>query len=199
MKYEPILDLIRYAEGTSRKRTPKAEGYNTTLSYGAFTGGRVNLTRMNLREIDNLQTRMLRHPKNRWNSSAIGAYQIVRTTLRKIKQKLGVSGDQLFDEAFQDRCALFLLGGRGVDKWLAGRMSDKQILLNLAKEWASFPTASGRGYYSNQKNTPITPQQVLDTLKKVREADEYSPDQPVRRDGGFMELLRALFRVFFVR
>lgn len=62
--YRPMLDLIGFAEGTDRKR-----GYNETLAYGAFTGGDVDIVSMTLQEVDALQTRMLKHPVNSFNSS----------------------------------------------------------------------------------------------------------------------------------
>jgi len=67
-------------------RADRKRGYNETLAYGAFTGGDVDLVAMTLQAIDALQTRMLKHPDNRFNSSALGRYQIVRTTLRAIRK-----------------------------------------------------------------------------------------------------------------
>lgn len=197
MPYKPILDLIAYAEGTSKKRTPKAEGYNTTLSYGAYTGGSVNLTAMTLAEVDDLQTRMLRHPRNKWNSSAVGRYQIVRTTLRRIKKALGLSDKTYYDEETQDKMAVYLLRYRGLDKYLAGKLQEDQLILNLSKEWASFPQPNGRGYYSNQRNTPISVTDVRQVLRQIKE------DRPVERqevevaEGKGEHWLLRLIRVFF--
>lgn len=101
-----MLDLIANAEGTGKN-------YNTTLGYGAFTGGPVNLTNMTLDQVDALQTRMLRHPGNRWNSSAVGRYQIVRTTLRNLRKRFGLSGSMVFSPALQDALARALVAGRG--------------------------------------------------------------------------------------
>lgn len=161
----PILELIAYAEGTTPERNPNAEGYNTTLGYGAYTGGSVNLTGMTLKEVDQLQTRMLKHPDNRWNSSAVGRYQIVRTTLRSLKKKLKLPDDAVFDEKLQDRLALELLNQRGLKAFKSGQISEARLINNLSKEWASFPTTSGVGYYSNQKDTPITPDRVRSALR----------------------------------
>ena len=132
--YRPMLDLIGFAEGTDRKR-----GYNETLAYGAFTGGDVDLVAMTLEAIDALQTRMLKHPDNRFNSSALGRYQIVRTTLRAIRKTLKLPPSALFDAEMQDRCACYLLGLRGIDKYLAGRLLEDTLINNLAHEWASLP------------------------------------------------------------
>jgi muramidase (phage lysozyme) len=80
---------------------------------------------------------MLQHPKNRLNSSACGRYQIVRTTARAIRDKLPsrYPGNRIFDEACQDEMACYLLGVRGVDKYLAGRLSEDTLIANLAQEW----------------------------------------------------------------
>lgn len=154
----PILDLIGQTEGTDR-----GDSYNETLGYGAYTGGDVNLVGMTLDEVDALQTQMLRHPDNSWNSSAAGRYQIVRKTLRNLRQELGLRGDERFDEAMQDRLAVHLLETRGLSRWRAGEISDTQFLNALAQEWASLPTAEGRGHYKGQR-AATTPKKVLAAL-----------------------------------
>lgn len=168
--YRPLLDLIGITEGTDR-----GDGYNETLAYGALTGGDVDLVSMTLTEIDALQTRMLKQPNNRWNSSAVGRYQIVRTTLRAIRKTLGLTGKELYDAEMQDRLACFLLGQRGIDKYLSGRLSEDTMLLNLAKEWASLPTPEGKGFYGGQR-AAATPAQVRAVLSHVRK--RHAEQQP---------------------
>ncbi|MEM6381646.1 MAG: phage tail length tape measure family protein [Pseudomonadota bacterium] len=106
----PFLDLIARAEGTAG---PNA--YNTSLGYGLLTGGEQNLVGMTLNQIDQLQTRMLAHPANQWNSSALGRYQIVRTTRRGLQEQMGLTGNELFSPELQDQMALRLMMGRGND------------------------------------------------------------------------------------
>lgn len=105
-----FLDLIGHAEGTDKGRS-----YNESLGYGRFTGGSRNLVLMTLDEIDALQTQMLAHPDNGFNSSALGRFQITRTTLRGLRAELGLSGDELFSPELQDRAALQLMRRRGND------------------------------------------------------------------------------------
>lgn len=145
--YRPLLELISRFEGTA---APKGRGYNETLDYGKYTGGPVELVKMTLAQIDALQTKMLQHPKNKWNSSAAGAYQIVRTTRRGIESKLKLDSSLLYDEDMQDRMACFLLGQRGIDKYLAGRLKEDTLLRGLSAEWASFPKPDGTGTYKGQ-------------------------------------------------
>ena len=160
--YRPMLDLLGKSEGTD-----KGDGYNETLAYGAYTGGDVNLVGMTLDQVDALQTAMLKHPDNSWNSSAIGRYQIVRTTLRRIRSTLDLSGSELFDEAMQDRMGCFLLGLRGIDQWLDGKITEPTLINNLAMEWASLPTTEGVGYYGGQKSS-VTLERVRLALAQVR-------------------------------
>jgi muramidase (phage lysozyme) len=167
--YRPMIDLIGRAEGTAQipGNPSKARGYNTTLGYDAYTGGPVDLVSMTLDEVDALQTRMLGHPNNRWNSSAVGWMQIVRKTLRSVRAKLKLSGNDLFDEAMQDRLTCFLLGYRGIDKWLHGKMAIEMLVNNLAMEWASFPASDGTGWYSGQ-SARIAVDDVRQALSEVR-------------------------------
>jgi muramidase (phage lysozyme) len=167
--YRPILDLLGKSEGTDKGR-----GYNETLAYGAYTGN-VNLVGMTLAQIDALQGKMLANPKNKWKSSALGRYQIVRTTRRNIQKALSIPSTALFDKDMQDRMACFLLGQRGIDKWLAGRLSLDTLLNNMAREWASLPTAKGKGFYGGQ-NAGVSVSQVKAALAEV--AKRHADGQP---------------------
>jgi len=152
--YKPILDLIGMGEGTDRGR-----GYNETLGYGKFTKtpdnptGAVNLTGMTLDQIDKLQKDMLARPDNTLNSSALGRYQIIRTSLLDLREKHGLSGSTLFNEQMQDHLAALLIND-------GGGANPK----TLSRKWASLPDPdSGRSYYGQR--TGVTPQQVQDALR----------------------------------
>lgn len=107
-QHRPMLDMIGQYEGTDAGR-----GYNETLAYGALTGGPVNLTDMTVDEVIALQGDMLNHPRNRWNSSAVGRYQITRQTLRDFMPRLGITGDMRFTPALQDRVAVAIMRSTG--------------------------------------------------------------------------------------
>lgn len=179
--YRPLLDLIGFTEGTD-----KGDGYNESLAYGKMLDGvktkgkgkDLVLTNKTLAEIDKIQTAMLKDPDNaKLKSSALGRYQIVRTTLRNIKRELALSNSELFDEEMQDRMACYLLGVRGIDKYLAGRLKEDTLINNLAKEWASFPTTEDKGYYAGQ-HTPIKASRVREVLTEVRR--RHKEGQPVK-------------------
>lgn len=158
----PLADLIGRTEGTDRAR-----GYNETLAYGAYTGGPVELVKMILVTIDKLQTDMLNHPKNKWNSSAIGRYQFVRTTLRALKKKWGFTNAQLFNEQFQDDIFYITLVGRGLVRWRKGEITDLDFVDALSKEWASLPNRKGVGSYGGQ-HAGCTTKELLAVLKLIK-------------------------------
>src|SRR5690606_14914487 len=135
------------------------------------------LCAVTLKEIDALQTRMLKHPANSFNSSALGRYQIVRTTLRAIRKSLNLPDTALFDADMQDRCACYLLGLRGIDKYLAERLAENTLINNLAREWASLPMVSGKGAYAGQ-NVAVSPDRVRQVMAKVRQ--RHVAAQPTR-------------------
>ena len=165
-----ILDLIGAAEGTDRGR-----GYNETLGYGAFTGGDVNLTGMTLNEVMALQQRMLAHPDNRFNSSALGRYQITRQNLSTyLMPQLGLTGDELFDETMQDRMAMQLLrkrNGQGLgglrNEWEGLRRVDDG-LINEAIGNTSLPSVDEE---VRQRNLDLLEEQ-RDTRKEYNETLE---------------------------
>jgi muramidase (phage lysozyme) len=127
VRFKPLLNFIARHEGTSNQ---PGGGYNTSLGYGAFTGGEKNLVGMTLSEIDVLQTQMLNHPENHFNSSALGRYQIVRKTLRGLKSEMGLSNSENYSVSLQDRLGARLIRRRG------------RSVQGLRNEWASLHNAS---------------------------------------------------------
>lgn len=103
-------------------------------------------------------------------STAAGRFQIIRKTLQGLKDELGLSGAELFDGALQNRLGQQLLRRRGLDDYLAGRISAEQFADNLAGEWAALPLVTGpaRGQSAHAgvgSNAALTgPDQVLRVL-----------------------------------
>lgn len=160
-QYGPVLDLIGRAEGTDRAR-----GYNETLANGRLTGGDVNLVGMTMREIQALQTQMLAHPGNRWNSSAVGRYQFTRSTLfgtdgrPGLLQNLGIGMDERFDRPMQDRLAIARIQAQG-----------GLNAANLSQIWASLPDPStGLGYYPGQRTPHATVAQVEAAIRQTQQS-----------------------------
>ena len=109
-----VLDAIAKAEGTYGPN-----GYNTSLGYGQFLPGgkEQNLTNKSLEEILQLGSYM-RKQKDNPNSSALGRYQIVGTTLKDAASSLGYDlKTTKFSPEVQDRMAMWILKKQGFKAW----------------------------------------------------------------------------------
>ena len=95
-------------------------------------------------------------------TTAIGAYQIVNQpnapTLSGLIRKMGLTGGELFTSELQDRMAIVLMEGRGLSKFLSGKLDGDSFANQIAREWASLPVlkedrrgrrtiAIGQSYY----------------------------------------------------
>lgn len=78
---------------------------------------------------------------------AIGRYQFIPATLRRLVQTLGVSPQTLFSPQLQDRLADILLAEAGLDAFVWGEIGRQAFMNNMAKIWAGLPTSSGKSYY----------------------------------------------------
>lgn len=78
---------------------------------------------------------------------AIGRYQFIPPTLRRVVHSVGVPEHARFTPAVQDALANQLLKEAGVNRFLNGKLSRDAFMNNLAKIWAGFPTSQGKSYY----------------------------------------------------
>jgi muramidase (phage lysozyme) len=168
---QKLLEQIAAGEGTSEEQAKKRgykSGYDVTLGYGKFDPKDANkpITEMTLDELDAFQTEMLKNPENKLNSSAVGKYQIVRTTLRELKEKLGLKGDEKFTPELQDKLASELLQRRGMGKFEKGEITQEQFQENLAKEWASIATKEGKSFYGQRVGT--TSEEINKTIADLK-------------------------------
>lgn len=81
-------------------------------------------------------------------STAAGAYQIKRSTLQDYKNKLNLTGKELFDATTQDKLFVALALDGGIRDHLEGKLDAGGTIKALSKVWAAVPMdASGKGYY----------------------------------------------------
>lgn len=78
---------------------------------------------------------------------AIGRYQFIPSTLRRLVQQTGAGADQRFTPAFQDQLAILLLEEAGLKKFQSRDLGRAAFMNNLAKIWAGLPTTTGRSHY----------------------------------------------------
>ena len=78
---------------------------------------------------------------------AIGRYQFIPSTLRRVARIRGFGSDVRFSTGVQDQLALILLEEAGLEAFRRGEMTRRTFMRNLAKIWAGLPLPSGRSYY----------------------------------------------------
>ncbi len=147
----PLLELIAKHESNG----------NYNVIYGGTERDLVNKT---IREIFKVQEDMLRKGLR---STAVGRYQFIHRTLEGLVSQLKIKGGRLFDEALQDLLAFELLNRRGYQRFLLNQITKAQFMMNLAKEWASFPKdMGGKSYYAGDglNRALVTPEEVLKVL-----------------------------------
>lgn len=111
------------------------------LVYGATVKPPRAPSQMTLAEID----RWTRQTPGQ--NHAIGRYQFIPKTLRRLVKIQGLSPDTRFSPQVQDLLADQLLREAGLNALLAGDLSRRKFMHNIAKIWAGLPTSSGHSYY----------------------------------------------------
>ena len=70
-----------------------------------------------------------------YKATPMGRYQIVGTTLKTLKDEMGLTGNELFDKSMQDKMFVTLLKRRGLDDYLSGKIDSKQFIRQAKDEW----------------------------------------------------------------
>ncbi|MCO4847723.1 MAG: hypothetical protein KC448_07090 [Yoonia sp.] len=78
---------------------------------------------------------------------AIGRYQFIPDTLRRVVNKVGAKRSDRFTSGLQDRLADVLLAEAGFPDFVAGDLGQQKFMNNLAAIWAGLPTSSGQSKY----------------------------------------------------
>ena len=78
---------------------------------------------------------------------AIGRYQFIPDTLTYVVAQTGARASDLFTPQMQDQLADVLLIDAGLPAFMAGDLSQRGFMNNLAGIWAGLPTTSGRSKY----------------------------------------------------
>lgn len=140
-----FLDLIGAGEGgynTARERTPNGIRPNYNYSIDGKP-----LSQMTIGDVLAAQKAK--------KINAAGKYQFVNDTLNEIVQQSGIDPNMLFDQATQDKLALYRAYSRRprLRAYLEGKSNDRRgAMLDLAAEWRSFPHPdTGRSWDPHNK------------------------------------------------
>ncbi|HEY9037472.1 MAG TPA: hypothetical protein VIN05_00820 [Roseovarius sp.] len=80
---------------------------------------------------------------------AIGRYQFIPQTLRRLVSKTGAHMSQRFSPSLQDQLADVLLVEAGLNQFRAGALERTAFMNNLAKIWAGLPNSTGNSHYED--------------------------------------------------
>lgn len=149
------VDPIRNATRVERIRALIGQAESGRKSYDAVQHGAVISppkppTEMTIQEIYNwiVQTPGQQH--------AIGRYQFIPATLKRLVTKLGLAQSQVFSPQIQDRLGDILLIEAGFNAFDRGDIERHAFMNNLARIWAGLPTSSGKSYYDGVAGNQAT-------------------------------------------
>ena len=180
---KPILTAIRKHEA------PK--GYGQIYGGAKGVSKSVDVSKLTLNEVLSLQSRMLAAGSA---STASGGYQFIRKTLLATISQMGLKGSEVWSPELQDRMAIHLMKGRGLDKFLSGSISIEDFANNLSMEWASLPVVKssynvgssfylkkvGQSYYAGDglNKSHHKPAEILALLDALRRPVDGVPVLP---------------------
>ncbi len=87
---------------------------------------------------------------------AIGRYQFIPATLRRLVAQAGLGRETVFAPAVQDRLADMLLREAGLDEATVGTLPRQRFMDNLAEIWAGLPRANGKSHYQGYAGNRAT-------------------------------------------
>lgn len=147
----PLLDLINSVESA-------VYGYDSIVGLvKTWQYPSKKITEMTIGEILDWQDSI----DSSVNSEAVGRYQIMEDTLRgydngtpakrkpeppfykSLASRAGLSSSDLYSPENQDKLAGALIQLRGLEAYLADKITETQFANNLAHEWAGLPLVSG--------------------------------------------------------
>ena len=157
-RWKPMLDLISSGEG----------GYDS-VNPGLKRPEILNMT------IPELVKFQYASKEKDGGSAAVGRYQFM---IPEYAAKLaGLPADAKFTPENQDKMAIaYLEKKRRGKEWLSGKISNREYIEDLAREWGAFRSYSG--YVLPGNSGKIGPEKIEAALNKVKSAPQQTTQQP---------------------
>jgi len=133
----PAIERLR---ALIQKAESRRHGYDA-VQYGATIKPPKKPTQMTIGEIYQWIDDTPRQPH------AIGRYQFIPKTLRRLVRKLELPMNIGFTPTVQDQLADILLNEAGLQALYREEITRRTFMRNLAKIWAGLPLPSGKSYY----------------------------------------------------
>lgn len=137
-----LRDLIAQAEAG-------AKGYDA-VQYGATIKPFADPTQMTIQQIYDWIDDTPGQPH------AIGRYQFIPPTLRRLVRQAKVDPRARFTPKVQDQLADILLSDAGIEYFLDGEMPRQDFMNNLARIWAGLPNDTGKSHYHGYAGNKAT-------------------------------------------
>lgn len=118
---------------------------------------------------------------------AVGRFQVIPETFEMAVESLGLSDDTVFNEDTQNKIGMYLVTSKRPDigKYISGKenVSLNKAMLNLAKEFASFPVPydisikrdgklinipKGNSYYGSGNKAQYSVDEVMEELERIK-------------------------------
>ncbi len=87
---------------------------------------------------------------------AIGRYQFIPSTLRRVAAIKGMGPEVRFTPAVQDQLAIVLLEDAGLASFQTGQLDRRTFMRNLARIWAGLPLPNGKSFYEGLAGNAAT-------------------------------------------
>ena len=185
MALEPMFKFIQEGEGDYNSSNRGTIGKKIIGGTNNTTRDGKSLTEMTIGEIQTKQA--ITDPNNTERLFAVGRFQTIPTTLAMAVDALNLSDDTVFNEDTQNKIGKYLITQKRerVGRYLEGSstVSEDRAMLELAKEFASFPIPydmtvrrngkdvelkKGDSYYGSGNKAQHTVDEVKDELDKLR-------------------------------
>jgi muramidase (phage lysozyme) len=154
-----LLDVIAGGEASHK-------GYDSVFGDGTdevYAVPSMPVPQMTMAQMDDFQDQMLANSKSRRKTSAAGRYQITKTTRNDLLRGMAVQDGQLYDAQFQEVLAGRLLRRRGLDAFIAGKISGEKLQNALADEWQAIPK-----YGAPDGDRLVKTSQIQDVLSRFQ-------------------------------
>lgn len=142
----PAVEGLRHLIGQAESRHRRYDA----VQHGARIPPEKPPTQMTLAEIFDWIDRTPGQPH------AIGRYQFIPDTLRRVVARVGAPPDARFTPQLQDRLADVLLAEAGLNAMKSGQMDRVTFMNNLARIWAGLPNSTGRSHYHGYAGNKAT-------------------------------------------
>jgi hypothetical protein len=167
----PLLNLIAQVESQG------SGGYNAynrgTIGNRVLSANeRIDFSNMRISELQRRQSLPIENPERIF---AAGRYQIIPSTLNETLRRTGITPDQFFSPDVQDRLAIQLLIGAGLNRYRSNAISAETFGNNIARIWAGLPVVTGPragfSFYGGANRAGVSVASVTNAIASIRNSD----------------------------